>query len=433
MAAVVVILGGCARGAPTSRSPVAGSPTGDGTTITAVQPNGVGRAATPHQSAVDDYEATGVRGNPAGGAALRTPTVADPSTRPTTLRGHEGPVTVLAWSPDGHMLASGSSEADATGAVDSTVHLWTVAGVHRGTLAGHTGPVTSLAWSPDGRILASGSRDETVRLWNRTGDPLATLSGGDGQVHSLAWSPDGRVLAVGSIEPGGGEHSETGLSFAGLVRLINPDGEILASLSTDGGGGKFLPLGWSPGGTTLAAGARAFRLWRADGTVVATLEGGTPAPAMAWSGDGRLLATGDENGAVSLYTPTGQPVDRLVGNGTVVSLAFSPDGRMLALLSSEFVRLFDAREPRREPRLVHRSQLIPAEWSASNVAWSPNGRWLAGRPPDGALTVWRADGSAPVRLDGCGEPTEVVAWSPDGRTLAGGLSDRTVCLWSWEA
>ena len=52
------------------------------------------------------------------------------------------------------------------GGYDSTIRLWdAVTGEHKTTLEGHRAGVSSVAYSPDGSILASGSSDDTIRLW----------------------------------------------------------------------------------------------------------------------------------------------------------------------------------------------------------------------------------------------------------------------------
>ncbi|MGH3524436.1 MAG: TIR domain-containing protein, partial [Mycobacterium sp.] len=86
----------------------------------------------------------------------------------TPLSGHTDVVFTVAFSPDGHMLATGST--------DRTVRLWNVTDpIHPiplgQPLTGHISPVFSVAFSPDGHTLATGSADHIVRLWNVT-DPM---------------------------------------------------------------------------------------------------------------------------------------------------------------------------------------------------------------------------------------------------------------------
>src|SRR5204863_10009001 len=67
------------------------------------------------------------------------------------------------------------------------------------TLRGHTADVRSAIFSPNGKLIASGSSDATVKLWDAaSGRKLQTLKHGDGEVWHIAFSSNGEILASGS-------------------------------------------------------------------------------------------------------------------------------------------------------------------------------------------------------------------------------------------
>jgi WD40 repeat protein len=107
------------------------------------------------------------------------------------FRGHEKPVNSAAFSPDSRLLATCGS--------DRIIRVWQIDTGASKKLEGHTAEVYAAAFHPGGTRLASGARDGAVWLWDLArGEDVARLPGHTSFVWSLAFSRDGTTLVSGS-------------------------------------------------------------------------------------------------------------------------------------------------------------------------------------------------------------------------------------------
>ena len=210
----------------------------------------------------------------------------DAKTRQLTgmIAGHSADIGALAFSPDGHWLASGCRH-------DQTARLWKMPSGQPGpVLRGHRIGVHSLAWTPDSKRLATGGywADCEIRIWDVEGRCDVVIPGTQ-LVESLAWSPDGNWLAA------------TGPN--NTIRMWKPDGSAGPVLKEHSASVR--KVSWSPDGKWLASGSddRTARLWDGQnftpGPVLKAHE--YPVWALAWSPDGQKLAVGRGDGFMELY------------------------------------------------------------------------------------------------------------------------------------
>ena len=107
--------------------------------------------------------------------------------------GRPGPVTGLAWSPDGYHLAA---------TFGNEVWLYD-SGANKliKKLVGHAARTLSVAWSPDGCFLATGSGDDTVLVWDTASwVQVAMLEGQTHGINRLSFSYDSAFLASGASD-----------------------------------------------------------------------------------------------------------------------------------------------------------------------------------------------------------------------------------------
>ncbi|SER03945.1 NACHT and WD repeat domain-containing protein [Actinokineospora terrae] len=202
----------------------------------------------------------------------------------------------------------------------------------------------ALAVSPDGSMAAFGGPDGQIQLWNtRTRQRFpASFPSQVGVVHSLAFSPDGTMLAAASyLVPGesNGPHLlvwqvPTGVLVSTVPGVFTvkwrPDGQALLSLDES----NFQDV--------VELDVRSGRVLR---RIVIPAE--ESVPALAYSPDGDLIATGTSAGVVEVYrADTGTRLHRLTTDGptgTVMAIAISARGVLAASSPASHIRLWDAR------------------------------------------------------------------------------------------
>ena len=336
---------------------------------------------------------------PASARTLDTPpSTGIPSAWSTEVPDH---VEALAISPDARRIA--------VAAVSGSIALLDSAtGAAIATLPGHALGTTCLGWSPDGRLLASGGQDRRVRIWNGLdGTPVRDLDAGGGWATGVAWSDDGRLLASAADRE---------------LRVWNRDGDMVAGWTN--AASTISGLGWKPGSTILASsgyggltlarpgGDKPPRVFEWQGSVLV----------MAWSRDGRFIATGDQDGTVHFwFAQRGKDLQMWGYETKVRELAWDAGRRYLATGGGSEIVVWDCGG--KGPAGSTPRMLAAHETYVSAVAYQHVGRLLASGGHDGLVVLWAPHRTkqpqSRVVLDGS---ISQLAWSRTDTWLVAGTS-----------
>jgi WD40 repeat protein len=298
------------------------------------------------------------------------------------LKGHTGPITLVAYSPGGDAIATAGADRQvriwdaATGNVrtpqlsnhrpvaamaysprrasatmvtvdeGSAVRIWDLtSGLYQEPNEGPEDSISAVAFKLDGSAFATAIEDHTILIWDAaTGRPVKRLRGHRAPVTSVAYRADGtivsgardgtvRVWKTDAEEPQGTDTDQAQAVFSGFFgevwSVACSLGEDSAAIAAAGGDGTIL-------------------VWDVDSREqLARLEShGGPVYSMAYDPTGSVIAAACSDGTVKIWEAgTFAQRPQLTGHTSAVrSLAFSPDGARIATCGYDgTIRVWDAR------------------------------------------------------------------------------------------
>ena len=267
---------------------------------------------------------------------------------------HQGSVENIALSPDGRLVAALALEPD--------MAVWRMPEGERVATLPHGGAVASAAWM-DGQTLLTVTGDGTLRQWDVPAGKLTRTVQVPGlaaeKLRSLRLSPDARFLAAAfknqpaEIHETSGATLRTTISGEPAQRVQwSPCGHFLATTHKDGSANRItisamlsgsLPitlrsadflLALDTGARRLAlvdAGYNVRILDRSRGTFTAAMPHDAALQAACFSADGRVFATGTQDGILRLWdAATAEPLSPPLPHASwIMSLAISADGHRI--------------------------------------------------------------------------------------------------------
>ncbi len=348
-----------------------------------------------------------------------------------------GQVSMMAWSPDGHTLAV----ADA-----STLAFWDAsAGRFLRNFPVDGIGINSMAWSPDGTGLAVSREGDLAAILDPiTGQVIASLAdpiiggepnGGVERVTQIVWSPKGNIIAT--LATSGDQLGQSSIKLwdshsANLMRTIS---DVDVKPETQ--------LAWSPDGQTLifSSGYFILLLDPTTGKISALTEDVaptlTPVPPPVGTLDVKLLLTPS-----STPIPTSAPD---YARTNISGMAWSPDGRTIATIGDNVIKLWPTTGKPPRVLIVDTSDYMPFSHA---IGWSADGNLIASALVrasknyelyDGTIKLWDSTSGKELRTlatitkDNLNRrPTQAfltpMAWSPTEPVLAFAAGEK-VELW----
>ncbi len=359
-----------------------------------------------------------------------------------TFHGHQGPVSNVAFSPDGKIMATAgcSLPGPSRGVMtceQGEILLWEV---ESGELLDilvtpHPVFISNLVFSPDSSFLVSSDWNGNIVVWNMSerkpvGDPLFDRGG---RVLDLTFSPDGETF-ISSHE------LLSGSTIGGELRVWDPKTLELIELIPRPFVLPYSNLVITPDGQYLIAAQQSstnISLWDINTweRILGAFEGYEDVVrSMDLSPNGEILVLGNYDGSLILWDLENmQPIgDRMVGHTDVINkVAFSPDGKTIVSVGTDqTIRLWDAvtRQALGEPFAILTENIM-------DVAFHPANGTFATAGDEGSVTLWSPTTHTPIEqvLSWHNDAVWDAAFTSTGDTLASASADNSIGIWDMSA
>jgi len=332
---------------------------------------GVASAAVAMQERLPQFESRGSGETTADNAApIRTASLQEvPVIRPLAeLTGHIGPVTGIAYAGDGTTLA--------TVGADARIKIWnTSTGALTRTIELDNGPATAFAILGTSALTGHATGEIVLWDWQRA-EKLAAFKRNDASISSVTFAGRADRFAASSQD-----------WKLALWDTATPSGPVQV-IDAHEDAAQAVAYVTTEKGPRLASGGadKQVKLWNLDTLDrIRTYRGHRELiTALAFSPDGKLLASASIDGNIRVWSTNSGRMRRLYGHrGRVGSLSFSPDGKTLASSGADGqLRLWDVARARTARTIIGHQGGVNA------VSFAPDGVHLASAGEDGVVRIW---------------------------------------------
>jgi WD40 repeat protein len=329
------------------------------------------------------------------------------------LQGHSDSVKSVRFSPNGKLIASASQ--------DNTIRIWELNGTEVAVIPAHEEDIDSVNFSPNSRLLVSASEDGMAKVWNMEGELKTTIKFGSIVGGYAAFSPNGRmIVTVGNTvnlwKINGKRIHELNGHTRDLQQLVFVD-HSQTLMSTDSFSIKF----WNIAGTLVDT-LQLFHPGDDD-----TNSSFDPLPTtsdlknnlhadnisdIAISQNAKVIASASADNTVKLWKRNGSLIATLAHDDQVLSVAFSPDGKLLVSGGlDKSLRLWNQHGEYLGLVGIHESPII-------SITFSPDGQIITSADAGGKVSFWDTDDRALLETLRFSQGVDAVNFSPNNDVLA---------------